>query len=226
MTDIQGTCADGFEPFADWLRANQANGFDEGTSLGVTLGGEFVVDLWAGTTDYQREQPWERDTLVHIYSTSKTITNVTLLIAYDQGIVDIDVPICHYWPEFAQNGKELITTRQVMLYQSGLPGFGRSISFEEFNDWDTMIGLLERSAPWYPPGTESYYHAHTHGFLIGEVLARASGMSFREFFQQEVSGPLGADVHFGIDSPDDQAPRGTTLVPRTRGLPGALPATW
>jgi CubicO group peptidase (beta-lactamase class C family) len=205
MSEVEGTCADGFEPFADWLRTNQERGYDEGASLGVFVGDEPVVDLWVGTTDYQRSTPWRHDTLVHLFSTSKVITDITLLIAYDQGIIDIDAPICTYWPEFAQNGKETITTRQVLLYQSGLPGFGRPISSDEFNDWDTMIGILERATPWYPPGTESYYHANTHGFLVGNVLARASGVPFPELFRREVAEPLDADFHFGLSSPEDQA---------------------
>jgi CubicO group peptidase (beta-lactamase class C family) len=205
MTQVDGTCSDGFEPFADWMHGNQERGFDEGASLGVFVGGEPVVDLWAGTTDYGRSIPWQRDSLVQVFSTSKAVTDITVLIAYDRGIIDIDAPICEYWPEFAQHGKEAITTRHVLLYQSGLPGFGRSVSYEEFNDWDTMIRLLERAAPWYPPGTESYYHANTHGFLVGETLARASGMPFAEFFRREVAEPLDADFHFGLSSPDDQA---------------------
>ena len=205
MTHVDGFCAAGFEPFADWMQANQERGFDEGASLGVFVHDEPMVDLWGGTTDYHRSIPWQRDTLVNVFSTSKAITDITLLIAYDRGIVDIDTPICQYWPEFAQNGKEAITTRHVLLYQSGLPAFGRPIGYEEFNDWDTMIGILERAAPWYPPGSESYYHANTHGFLIGETLARASGVPFDEFFRREVAEPLGADFHFGLGTPDDQA---------------------
>ena len=205
MTQVNGFCAAGFEPFADWMQANQERGFDEGASLGAFVGGEPVVDLWAGTTNYQRSEPWRRDSLVQVFSTSKVITDITLLIAFDRGIVDIDTPICQYWPEFAQNGKEAITARHVLLYQSGLPAFGRPIGYEEFNDWDTMIGILERAAPWYPPGSESYYHANTHGFLIGETLARASGMPFAELFRREVAEPLDADFHFGLSSLDDQA---------------------
>ncbi|HUF83540.1 MAG TPA: serine hydrolase domain-containing protein, partial [Acidimicrobiia bacterium] len=144
---MDGFCSSGFEAFADWMRGNQERGFDEGASLGVFVGGDPVVDLWSGTTDYQRSQPWQRDSLVQVFSTSKAITDITLLIAFDRGIIDIDTPICEYWPEFAQNGKEAITTRHVLLYQSGLPAFGRPIGYEEFNDWDTMVGILERAAP-------------------------------------------------------------------------------
>jgi CubicO group peptidase (beta-lactamase class C family) len=182
---------------------NQEQGVDEGASLAVTLGGEFVVDLWAGTTDLKRTRPWAEDTLVTVFSTSKVMVNIAVLMVYDRGLLDLDAPIADHWPEFAQNGKETITTRQVMTHASGLPGFGQCLRFDELHDWDHVIGILERAKPWYEPGSITYYHPITYGFLLGEIVRRVSGVSFADFFRQEISGPLGADFHFGLSSPDD-----------------------
>ena len=125
--------------------------------------------------------------------------------ATDRGLLDLDAPIAEHWPEFAQNGKRTITARQVLVHRSGLPGFGRSFGFEEIHDWDLVIGLLERAAPWYEPGTETYYHSMTYGYLLGEVVHRVSGLAFDEFFRREIAEPFGADFHFGLSSPADQA---------------------
>jgi CubicO group peptidase (beta-lactamase class C family) len=204
MGEVHGFCDERFEPLADLLRHNQEHGVDEGASLAATLGGEMVVDLWAGTADRERSRPWTEDTLVTVFSTSKVMVNVAVLLLYDRGLLDLDAPIADYWPEFAQNGKGAITPRMVLVHRSGLPGFGRSFGFEEIHDWDLVVGVLERAEPWYEPGTESYYHAMTYGYLLGEVVHRISGLAFDEFFRREIAEPLGADFHFGL-SPEDQA---------------------
>ena len=203
--EVHGFCDERFEALEALFRSNQEQGIDEGASLAATLDGEFVVDLWAGTTDRAKTQPWAEDTLVTVFSTSKVMVNIAVLMVYDRGLLDLDAPIADYWPEFAQNGKGTITARQVLVHRSGLPGFGRSIGFEEAHDWDRMIDILERAEPWYEPGTEAYYHPITYGHLLGEVIRRISGLPFEEFFRQEIAGPLGADFHFGLTSPADQA---------------------
>lgn len=205
MGEVHGFCDDRFDALGAWFRSNQDRGIDEGASLAATLDGEFVVDLWAGTTDYGRTRPWVEDSLVQVFSTSKVMVNIAVLMLYDRGLLDLDAPLADHWPEFAQNGKATITARQVLVHQSGLPGFGQSVGFEELHDWETVTGMLERAAPWYEPGTETYYHPHTYGFLLGEVVRRISGLPFEEFFRQEIAGPLGADFHFGLDSSVDQA---------------------
>ncbi len=205
MGDVHGFCDERFEQLGALFRHNQDHGVDEGASLAVTLDGEFVVDLWAGTADRKRTRPWVADTVVHVFSTSKVMVNIAVLLLYDRGLLDLDAPIADYWPEFGQNGKDRITCRQVLVHRSGLPGFGRSIGFEEVHDWDTVIGILERAEPWYEPGTDAYYHPNTSGFMLGEVVRRISGLAFEEFFRQELAGPLDADFHFGLTDPADQA---------------------
>ena len=205
MGEVHGFCDERFAALGALFRSNQEQGVDEGASLAATLDGEFVVDLWAGTTDRKRTQPWRENTLVNVFSTSKVMVNIAVLMLYDRGLLDLDAPIAEYWSEFAQNGKGTITSRQVLVHRSGLPGFGRSIGFEEAHDWDKLIGILERAEPWYEPGTEAYYHAMTYGFLLGEVVRRISGLAFDEFFRREIAEPLDADFHFGLTSPTDQA---------------------
>lgn len=205
MGEIHGFCDERFGALETWFRSNQEQGIDEGASLAATLGGEFVVDLWAGTTDRRRTKPWVHDTLVNVFSTSKVMVNIAVLMLYDRGLLDLDAPIADHWPEFAQNGKGSISVRQVLTHRSGLPGFGQAIGFEEAHDWDRMIGILERAELWYEPGTQSYYHPQTYGFILGEVVRRVSALPFEQFFQQEIAGPLDADFHFGLTSPVDQA---------------------
>ena len=222
MSEVSGFCDERFEQLGALFERNQKLGVDEGASLAATLDGEFVVDLWAGTSDRKRTRPWEADTLVNVFSTSKVMVNIALLMLYDRGLLDLDAPIADYWPEFAQNGKGTITCRQVLVHRSGLPGFGRSFGFEEVHDWDTVIGVVERAEPWYEPGTEAYYHPHTYGYMLGEVVHRVSGLAFEEFFREEIAQPLGADFHFGLTDPADQARVAQLWYPDPSATPDAV----
>jgi len=149
--------------------------------------------------------PWEADTVVRVFSTSKVPVIVAVLMLVDRGLLDLDAPIAKYWPEFARNGKGAVTSRQVLVHRSGLPGFGRPFSSVEMADWGLAISALEDAALWYEPGTTSCYHAHTFGFLLGELIQRVAGTPFVDFVRGEVLAPLGADFHFTLPSPVDQA---------------------
>ncbi len=205
MGEVHGFCDERFEPLEALFRSNQEQGVDEGASLAVTLDGEFVVDLWGGTTDYEKSEPWVEDSLVFVFSTSKVMLNIAVLLLYDRGLLDLDAPIVEHWPEFGQKGKDAVTARQIFTHKSGLPGFGQQIGWAEIHDWDHIIGVLEQAEPWYEPGTVAHYHPITYGFLLGELVHRVSGISFAEFFHQEIAAPMGADFHFGLSSPEDQA---------------------
>ena len=120
--EIQGLCEDRFEPVREAFLANFAEAGDVGASFAVTVDGEFVVDIWAGYRDAARTLPWERDTLVNVYSTTKTMTALCALLLADRGELDFNAPVARYWPEFAQNGKEAIEVRHLMSHSAGLSG--------------------------------------------------------------------------------------------------------
>lgn len=202
MADIHGHCDERFRPLEDAFRGYLEDGVDKGGSLAVMRHGRPVVDLWGGTRDYEQSQPWEADTVVRVFSTSKVVVMTALLVVVDRGLLDLDAPVARYWPEFGRNGKHAVTARQVLVHRSGLPGFGRPLDFEELRDWDHVMGLLEDAAPWYEPGTTSCYHPQTFGYILGELIRRVSGVPFDEFVRRELTGPLDADFHCGVDSAD------------------------
>ena len=88
------------------FEANLASGADVGASFCATVDGETVADLWGGWADEARTRPWEKDTLVNVYSTTKTMTAMTALLLADRGELEFDAPVARYWPDFAANGKE------------------------------------------------------------------------------------------------------------------------
>jgi CubicO group peptidase (beta-lactamase class C family) len=208
--DVHGTCDDAFSAVRDAFVANFDQGNELGASVAVTHHGLPVVDLWAGEAD-TAGRPWERDTIVNVYSTTKTMTATCVLMLADRGDIDLDAPVADLWPEFAANGKADVLVRHVMSHTAGLSGFEPSIRATDLYDWDRVCDLLAAQAPWWEPGTQSGYHAITQGYLLGELVRRATGRSIGTFFREEVAGPLAADFFIGLPESEDH--RVADLVP-------------
>ncbi len=218
-TPIDGTCAPRFARVRDTFVQNLENGLDVGASVAVNLGGELVVDLWGGHQDAELTRPWERDTIVNVYSTTKTMTALCALLLADRGALDLDAPVARYWPEFAANGKAGVRVRHLLGHTAGLPGWQERITPEDLYDWKKATSLLAAQAPWWPPGSASGYHAITQGYLVGEVVRRVSGDTLGTFFAKELAGPLGADFHIGLPARHDA--RVARLIPPTTPIPSA-----
>ncbi len=201
--DVHGLCKPGFEGVRDAFVANFDQGLGLGASVAITRDGEFMVDLWAGDAD-PRGTPWGEDTIVNVYSTTKTMAATCVLLLADRGQVDLHAPVAEYWPEFAQNGKQGVLLSHVMSHSAGLSGFDAPTPKpEELYDWDAIVTRLAAQAPWWEPGTASGYHAITQGYLQGEIVRRVTGRSIGRFFREEIAEPLGADFHIGLDPKHD-----------------------
>lgn len=194
---ISGHCDAAFAAVRETFEKNFTEHGDVGACVAVTLNGEYVVDLWGGARDRAGTQPWQEDTIVNVYSTTKTMAALCLLVLADRGEVDFEAPVARYWPEFAQNGKERVLLKHFMSHSAGLSGMDEQIQDDRIYDWDFMVAALAAQAPWWEPGTASGYHAMTQGHLIGEVVRRVTGSSLGTFFAEQIAGPLDADFHIG-----------------------------
>jgi CubicO group peptidase (beta-lactamase class C family) len=202
--NVHGSVANKFSPVRDAFEANLASGADVGASCCATVEGETVVDLWGGSSDQAKTRPWEKDTILTVYSTTKTMTALTALLIADRGELDFDAPVAKYWPEFAANGKERIKVSHVMSHASGLSAWKEPVTaMEDLYDWEKMTSLLAAQAPLWEPGTASGYHSITFGFLIGEIVRRITGRSLGSVFREEIAEPLGADFHIGLPISED-----------------------
>ena len=150
---VQGFVHDRFAPVREAFEANLASGADVGASFCATVEGETVVDLWGGYADEARTRPWERDTIVNVYSTTKTMTALTALLLAARGELDFDAPVARYWPEFAANGKAGVTVGHLMSHSSGLSGWKETVSEADLYDWDKVTALLAAQPPFWEPGT-------------------------------------------------------------------------
>src|SRR5436309_4466476 len=211
MAEVKGHYEERFGPVAEALAQNLDAGADIGASAAVVLDGEFVVDIWGGHLDAERTQEWAEDTIVNVWSTTKTMAALCALILADRGELDLHAPVARYWPEFAAAGKEAVQVRHLLAHTAGLAGWDEPLAPSELADWERCTSLLAGQAPWWQPGTASGYHAVTQGYLIGEVVRRITGQTLGAFFAKQIAEPLGADFHIGLDEADDA--RVATLSP-------------
>jgi len=209
--EIHGYCDERFSAVRDTFEKNFAERGEVGASFAATVEGEYVIDIWAGHADAARTRPWTEDTIVNVYSTTKTMSFLCALLLVDRGELDFYAKVTDYWPEYGQNGKENTEVRHFMSHSAGVPGFSPALSAEELYDWDGCVANLAAQAPWWEPGSQSGYHAITQGYLIGELVRRITGKSLGTFFREEIAGPLGADFHIGV--PESEFGRVAEMIP-------------
>jgi len=196
---VEGYAHDRFADVRRIFEENIRDGVDVGASLSVAVAGELVVDLWGGWSDAGRTRPWQQDTLVNVYSVSKTMAAMTILLLADKAVLDPDATVAFYWPEFAQSGKKEVRLRHLLAHSAGLSGWKEPMATTDLFDWEKATTLLARQQPYWEPGSAPGYHGITQGFLLGEVVRRATGEMLGDIFQREIAEPLGADFHLGLD---------------------------
>lgn len=216
---LGGFANDKFAEVEGVFKRQMSSGTELGASVAVTIDGEMVVDLWGGWADEGRTRTWDEDTIVNVYSVNKTMMAVTTLLLADKGVIDFDAPVASYWPEFAQGGKSKIKVSQLMSHASGLSGWKEPMVPADMYDWEKATTLLAQQEPFWEPGTAPGYHGYTQGYLVGEVVRRATGETLAEIFRREIAEPLEADFQFILGACDDHR------VAELKAPPPADPAT-
>ncbi len=195
---IQGFFDLQFETLKDAFAELFADPQERGAALCVQVGGETVLDIWAGTTDKDGEQAWHSDTILNLFSCTKTFAAVAALQLVEEGKLDLDAPVARYWPEFAAAGKERVTPRQLLSHRAGLPALHQLLPAEALYDWEQMTAVLAAEEPWWTPGTAHGYSPITYGWLVGELLRRIDGRGPGESIVARIARPLGLDLHVGL----------------------------
>jgi CubicO group peptidase (beta-lactamase class C family) len=200
---IEGTCDPKFNRVKDVFAENFEKRGEVGAAAAVMLDGKSVVDIWAGHADRDKTRPWTRDTLVNVYSTTKGVTAICAHRLADKGLLDIDAPVAKYWPEFAQAGKDKLPVRYLLSHRAGMAAVRKPLDDDALFKWDKMTTALAEQEPWWEPGTKHGYHALTFGYLVGEVIRRITGKTPGTYLRDELAGPLGLDLHIGLDAKND-----------------------
>jgi CubicO group peptidase (beta-lactamase class C family) len=173
--------------------------------------GKPVVDLWAGVADQATGRPWQRDTAAVVFSSTKGVTAVCAGMLVERGALDFEAPVARTWPQFAAAGKDRIPLRQLLTHRAGLPHVEGEFTLAEALAWEPIVAALARQTPIWEPDSAHGYHMRSYGWLVGEVIRRATGRRVREFVAEEIAGPLGLDLWVGL--PESEESRVAAMVP-------------
>jgi CubicO group peptidase (beta-lactamase class C family) len=197
---VHGFVSPGFERVREAFVDNFTRRQELGGACAAYYRGEKVVDLWGGIRNKQTGEPWLEDTMVIMYSATKGLAAMTMALAHSRGWLDYERPVASYWPEFAQNGKESISVRQLLAHQAGLFALDEPVTRELVGDLERLAIVLARQKPAWPPGSRQAYHAVTLGFYQGELLRRIDPQhrTLGRFFQDEIATPLGIDLYIRL----------------------------
>lgn len=206
-TAASGYVAPGFEIVREAFDANFGIRGEVGAEFAAYLDGELVIDLWGGAA--RPQSSWSRDTLTVIFSGTKGVVAVAMLMLLDRGELSLEAPVGICWPEFAAAGKEHVTIGDVLSHQAGLPYIEADISDESLLDPRALASLLAEQAHAWSGERRVSYHALTYGWLCAEIIRRVSGRTVGEFVREEIAKPLGAEIWIGL--PDEHEPRVSSL---------------
>lgn len=225
--NIQGQWSPRWQPLVDAFAHNFSQG-EEGAGVALYYQGELAVNIWAGTRANKlagiSQVDWDESTLVNVFSAGKGLVALCALQLVAQGKLDLNNPVAHYWPEFAQADKGEILVRQLLCHRAGLSAFHQHIPNEQIFDWQAMTTAAAAESPWWQPDTGQGYSPFMFGWLLGELVRHVSGYdSFNDYFQAQVAQPLGVNCYFGV--PDEYLSHIADTGPLKRPLGSAASTT-
>lgn len=179
------------------------SGAETGLQVAVVKDGQVVADVARGVADPRTGAPVSGGTLFYAASTAKGVAATVAHVLVERGELGYDMRAVDVWPEFGSHGKDKVTLRHVLLHTAGVPGLPPGTTASDLCDWDHMCAVLADAEPWWEPGTRFGYHALTFGFLLGEIVRRATGRTISALLRDLVTGPLGVEgeVCFGVPRP-------------------------
>ena len=211
MFEIHGHVAASYERVRDVFEENFRTQNEIGATCAVVVGNELVVDLWAGLANPKTGQQWQADTLVNMFSTTKGLSALAVAHAHSRGLFDYDETVATYWPEFAQNGKESITVRELLSHKAGLSAIDEPMDLDTLSDPDKVANAIAKQAPAWEPGRKHGYHGLTLGWYESELVRRTDPQhrTIGRYFADEIAAPLDLEFYIGLpdDIPDDRLAR-------------------
>ncbi len=198
---VSGSVDPAFARVAD-LFSNLVSAGSERGALAVAIDGHVVVDIHGGAADPLSGRPWRKDTLACCFSVTKGVFSLLAHLLIDRGSLDPDRRVADLWPEFAAGGKGDITIADVMTHRAGLPAVSQACARGDLYNWETMTGLLAASRSVVEPRAAPVYHNMTYGYLLGEIMRRATGRPVRDLLADLLCQPLGVDFAIGLSAAD------------------------
>ncbi|KAI1708527.1 beta-lactamase domain-containing protein [Ditylenchus destructor] len=187
----------------------------EGLALAAYVKGELVVDLWDGFADRSAGRKWKEDTMTCVYAVSKIFGYVVVAKLVSDGRLRYEDKIIQYWPEFGQHGKDVLTVEDLVNHKAGLIGFSEAITIEDVDDLDKLSKIIEKSKPYWKPGSAVGYHALTLGFLLDQLVRRVDlkQRTVAQFYHDEIRGK---ETEFYLGLPKEQFHRFARITTPSR----------
>jgi CubicO group peptidase (beta-lactamase class C family) len=195
---VSGFARPGYESVLDAFERNLASGSETGAAFTAIRDGEQIVSCWGGLAGHPQGRPWTEDTVAVIFSGTKGLLAACMLLLVDRGLLDIEAPVCRYWPEFAVSGKSAIRVRDCLSHTARLPGITQPVTVTEITDSAHMARVLAGQAPSSDPRAALAYHPLTFGWICDELIRRVDGRSAGEFFAGEFASALSLDIWIGL----------------------------
>lgn len=199
---VHGTCESRFDEVRWQFERNMASGSELGAAVAIMEQGALVVDLWSGYADKKKTAPWERDSIVNVFSSTKGVLALCIQHAVDKGLIELEKPVTYFWPEFGRNGKRDITLQWLLNHRSGVAALRDPVEDQALFDWDYMVSRFAEERPWWEPGVAHGYHMLSGGWMVGEVFQRVLGCSVGDYLNQEIAPSLGIDFFIGVPDSD------------------------
>jgi CubicO group peptidase (beta-lactamase class C family) len=201
------------------------SGAERGVQVAVYRDGEPVVDAVSGIADPATGRPVTPATVFYNYSIGKGATATVAHLLAERGLFGYDTPVAELWPEFGARGKQAVTVRQVLNHTAGVPAIPPDTTPEALCDWDRMCAAVADAELWWEPGTKVGYHAYSFGFIVGEVVRRATGRRISQVLAEEVAGPLGVagELWFGMPAAEQHRLARLEDTPGTEDMLASMP---
>lgn len=197
-TQLAGRAKPGFEPCLEAFFANfEGEGAERGGACAIYHEGDLVLDAWGGVADAETGRLWRRETAAPVFSVTKGVAALVVLMLTDRGLLDLDHPVARYWPEFAAHGKDAVTIREALGHRAGVPAIAGAISIDDLHDGAAMAARLAAEPPIHEPGGAHLYHALTVGWITSELVRRVTGRTLGRWLDQELCEPLGLNLCIG-----------------------------
>jgi len=203
VVDINGFCSAKFDRIQEAFVENFREHEELGADFTLIVGGEVVVDMWAGYRDAARQHPWERNTITNVWSATKGVMAACFAILVDRGLISYDDEVRKYWPEFGEAGKSNVTIGMLLAHQAGLSGFTTPATIDDLLSGEVAAQRLADQAPFWEPGTTAGYHGMTLGILATALFSRIEGRSIKQFVAEELAAGFGLDISIGVGPKDE-----------------------
>lgn len=176
-----------------------------GAQMALFRDGWRVLDVGGGVARHRTEGPVREDTLFVMFSCTKALASLAMLMLYERGAFHYDEAVVAYWPEFARvmPEKAAITIRHVLSHRAGFPGGPDWLTARHWSDRAAIRKAMEEVELSFPAGSKNAYHAMNFGHMVNELIQRIDGRDCGAFLREEVFEPLGLrDIYVGL--PDDE----------------------